>query len=136
MIVVIALSGCEKKYTAKNVGIDSVKRQLIGEWKCTDAQYSDGELKVTFYDDSISSTSTASRRHVFDYGNKKIIGYEIIEDSIKIHFYYKGNEQNILCQKFAFTLRDSHLRMEYDGALLQYGNRPLFVYHFTKTSGR
>ena len=133
---VMALTGCEKKYTAKNVGVDTVRKQLVGEWKCTDYEYNDGELNLTFYEDSISATSTTSRSHVFNYDNKKIIGYELVDDSIKIHFYYNGNEQNILCQKFAFTLRETQLRMEYDGMLLQPGDRPLFVYHFRKIRGR
>ena len=137
MMGVMALSGCEKKYTTKNVGIDTIKKHLVGEWKCTDTQYSDGELKVTFYDDSISSTSTVSRSHVFNYRNKEIVGYEVVGDSIKIYFNHNnGNEQYVLCQKFAFTLRDTHLRMEYDGMLPQYGNGPLHIYHFRKTRGR
>lgn len=137
MMGVIALYGCEKKYTAKDLGIDTIREFIVGEWKCTDSKYKQGgELILKFNENGVIVTNTSSRESLFD--NRVIFDYEFIEDTLKMYYYpsYPGYEQCIECIPFIFHLSEMHMDIYYNGMMIEDPNGAMREYNFRKITRR
>lgn len=130
MIGVIAFSGCEKKYTTKNDGVEIVKKNILGEWKCTNYRYNrDGVLKLIFEEDSIQIINTTSQKSIFD--NRTYCGFDFAEDTMKMYYYIDENDY-FLYSPFTFSLSNSRLSMSFLGGMSQPGDMPDSDYNFKK----
>ena len=83
MMGVIALCGCEKKYTAKETNIENMTECFIGQWKCTDSKYcrDDDKILLNFDIDSLYVEVNTKYRCAFPKGRYK---YEFLADTLCI----------------------------------------------------